>query len=88
MPRARRESPKKAIHDYEGFGNLRLSEFEDLKSVSELGTLIVEHGELFAKLAANFGGILGIEEAKRYIDEGYCGAFSSIEDHARHFVEE
>lgn len=77
-----------AIHDYEGFGNLGLSEFEDLDRVAELGTLIAEHGELFAKLAANFGGTSGIEDAKRYMAEGYCGAYDSLEDYARQFVED
>jgi antirestriction protein len=77
-----------AIHDYEGFGSLRLSEHEDLDKVAQLGALIAEHGELFASLTANFGGTDGIEQAQRYMDEGYCGDFDSLEDYAREFVEE
>jgi antirestriction protein len=77
-----------AIHDYEGFGSLRLSEYEDLNKVAELGSLMAEHGELFASLAANFGGTDGIEEARRYMEEGYCGAFDNLEDYARQFVED
>jgi antirestriction protein len=77
-----------AIHDYQGFGGLRLSEYEDLNKVAELGSLMAEHGELFASLAANFGGTGGIEEARRYMEERYCGEFDSVEDYAREFVED
>ena len=77
-----------AIHDYQGFGSLRLSEYEDLNKVAELGSLMAEHGELFASLAANFGGTDGIEEARRYMEEGYCGEFDSLEDYAREFIED
>ena len=77
-----------AIHDYEGFGSVRLSEYEDLNKVADLGALIAEHGELFGKLAAHFGGTDGIEEARRHIEEGYCGAFDRLEDYARDLVEE
>jgi antirestriction protein len=77
-----------AIHDYDGFGSVRLSEYEDLNKVAALGTLIAEHGQLFGKLAAHFGGVDGIEEARRYIKEGYCGAFDRLQDYAHDLVEE
>jgi antirestriction protein len=37
-----------AIHDYEGFGPLRLREYESLDLVSEIAQGIAEHGEAFA----------------------------------------
>lgn len=77
-----------AIHDYEGFGDLSLSEYEDIDKVAELAFLIGEHGELFASLASHFGGTSGIEEARRYMEEGYRGAFDSLEDYAQELIEE
>src|SRR5690242_9229769 len=39
-----------AIHDYEGFGSIRFSEFEDLDRISEMAKLIDEHGDLAAEV--------------------------------------
>jgi len=36
-----------AIHDYEGFGELRLSEWESFKRVSAIAAGIAEHGDAF-----------------------------------------
>src|SRR6185312_6739420 len=65
-----------------------LSEYEDVSRVAELAALIAEHGGLFASLAAHFGGTSGIEDAQRYMEEGYCGAFDSLEEYAEQFVDE
>src|SRR2546430_17246474 len=46
-----------AIHDYENFGSLRLSEFSDIASLAEAARLITEHGEVFAELLGHFGGL-------------------------------
>lgn len=42
-----------AIHDYEGFGPLPLSEYESLERVSQLAQGIALHGEAFAAFAAH-----------------------------------
>jgi antirestriction protein len=77
-----------AIHDYEGFGELGLSEYEDIDKVAELAFLIKEHGPLFAALASYFGGTSGIDDARRYMEEGYRGAYDSLEDYAQELTEE
>lgn len=41
-----------AIHDYEGFGPLRLGEYADLRIVSQIGRGVAEHGPAFAHWAA------------------------------------
>lgn len=41
-----------AIHDYEGFGPLRLIEFEGIENVHKLARFIDEHGEIGAALLA------------------------------------
>lgn len=75
-----------AIHDYEHFGELRLSEFEDLERVSELARLMDEYGPVFAGLANHFGGTSNIAEARRLMEEGYRGAFDSVADYAEESV--
>lgn len=40
-----------AIHDYEGFGPLRLSEYESIEHLSAIGRGIAEHGKAFAHWA-------------------------------------
>jgi len=44
-----------AIHDYEGFGLLRLDEFESLAAVAKVASGIAEHGPAFAAWAAHVG---------------------------------
>ena len=74
-----------AIHDYEGFGGLRLSEYEDITKVAEIAKLIQEHGEAWA-LYAEFEGI---EYAtKERFEEAYQGEWDSEEDFAQNLAEE
>src|SRR3546814_13670143 len=40
------EAEEWSIHDYEGFGNVRISEYAGFAYVSELAAFIAEHGEL------------------------------------------
>lgn len=75
-----------AIHDYEGFEDLRLSEFEDLDAVSSIAQSIVEHGPLFASLVGHFGGTEHIEEARRYMDEAYQGSFDDLAGYAEELI--
>jgi antirestriction protein len=77
-----------AIHDYENFGGLRLSEFEDLEFVAEVARLMGEHGTMFAELVAHFGGTSGVEEARRHMEEGYCGEFDKLEHFAEQFLDD
>ena len=74
-----------AIHDYEGFGSYRVSEYEGLKGVQEVACFIEEHGELGAELLAHFSDM---EEAQTAIDENYQGQHSSLADYAQEFTEE
>jgi len=77
-----------AIHDYENFGGLRLSEFENLEHVAEVAAGIVDRGPLFAEVVSHFGGTSNIEEACRYMEEGYRGAFDSLADYAQELLED
>jgi len=77
-----------AIHDYEHFGGLRLSEFEDIDHVAAVACGIVEHGLVFAGLVRHFGGASSVEEARMHMEEGYRGAFDRLADYAQDLVEE
>ncbi len=74
-----------AIHDHEGFGGLRLGEWEDLEKVAELGALIEEHGEAFAAYA----GYVGAEYADgNGFLEAYCGEWDSEKAYAEELFDD
>lgn len=74
-----------AIHDYEGFGGFRLSEYESLRVVSAVALGIAEYGLAFAAYAANFG--TGEEELAAFQD-CYLGHWPSREAQARDMAED
>lgn len=74
-----------ALHDYEGFGSYRLSEYEGLESVHEVACFVEEHEELGAELLNHFSDV---DEARRAIEEDYCGCHSSVADYAQELTEE
>lgn len=77
-----------AIHDYEYFGDLHLSEYEGIDQVAEAAYQIVEHGPVFASLLSYVGGTGYIEDALRYMQEAYCGEFESLREYAEQLIEE
>lgn len=69
-----------AIHDYDGFGPLRLSEYESLETVSRLGVGIMEHGEAFAAYA--FGIDQWTAEQLGRFEDTYRGKWDSLTAYA------
>lgn len=74
-----------AIHDYENFGGLSISEYEDIDKVAELGALIEEHGEAFAVFADHEGVEYATVES---FNEAYCGEWDSEKDYAENIFDE
>lgn len=75
-----------AIHDYEGFGPLRLGEYEDLASVAKVGRGIAEHGPAYA----HWAGVVGIgdpDELDRFEDV-YLGHHESVEAYAEELLDD
>jgi antirestriction protein len=68
-----------AIHDYEGFGSLRLGEWEPLERVAALAAGIAEHGLAFAAWASlrDSGEAL---DSEGFVD-AYQGDWDSLEDY-------
>ena len=75
-----------AIHDYEGFGSVRLHEYESLDVVCVLGKGIAEHGLAFAAWA-EIEDDKDIHTLERFRD-AYLGAFDSRQAYAEHIVDD
>ena len=74
-----------AIHDYEGFGGLKLSEYESIEKVAEFAALIEEHGEAWCAYA----GYVGLEYATvEDFEDAYAGQWDSEEDFAENLASE
>ena len=74
-----------AIHDYEGFEGLSISEYEGIERVVELADFIGEHGKLGALLVDHLGDL---DEARQALNERYCGQFESLADYEQELTEE
>jgi antirestriction protein len=74
-----------AIHDYEGFEGLNISEYEGIESAHDKAVFIEEHGALGGAVASHLGSDL--DDAKRSLEEGYIGEYRDIEDYAREVTE-
>jgi antirestriction protein len=72
-----------AIHDYEGFGNYKVSEYEDLKELAELAELIENHDEV-ALVATEIE--CHIDDIINLVEERYCGEYASKEDWADQYL--
>ena len=75
-----------ALHDYEGFGEVRLEEYSSFERVSQLATFIAEHGDIGAGLLDYYSGDL--EEAWGAIKNRYHGAHASLADYVQELTEE
>ncbi len=74
-----------AIHDYEGFEGLRLSEYEDIAKVVETAARIEEFGEAWALYAEHVGMDYATKEG---FEEAYQGEWESEEEFAENLAEE
>jgi antirestriction protein len=72
-----------AIHDYEGFGTIKLGEHPDIDTVAEMAAALDEHGEAFEFWYAN--------DSRNSVDvdsfrDDYQGCYDSLADYAEQFV--
>jgi len=80
-----RNADEWAIHDYEGFGDIRIEEYTGLSEISELAVFLAEHGELGA---AAYAYSNNIADALKMLEENYHGEFVSEEDFAYYWTHE
>ncbi len=76
-----------AIHDFEGFGSVRLNESEDIARVAKLAEMIGEHRELITHVIDHCGGPDDLEEASRKMNEDYLGEWDSLEEWAEDYLD-
>lgn len=75
-----------AIHDYEGFGGVRIEEYASFDRVSELAAFLAEHGEIGAALLDYYSGDLA--EAREAVEDRHLGAYASLADYMQDTTEE
>lgn len=76
-----------AIHDYDGFHGINLSEWESFQTVSALAQLLEKHGSAFAAWWANDSSH-DLYDAEDAFTEQYQGEWDSLEDYAREWLED
>ena len=66
-----------AIHDYEFWEGIELSEYEDIETVSELAQLLKEYGKAYAVYYKHYGSNYATEEDFK---DRYLGEYEDEED--------
>lgn len=74
-----------AIHDYEGFCGIHLSEYASFETVADYAAFIEKHGDLGAKLVSYYGDL---DDARDAITEHYAGQYDSLSDYAEQLTED
>ena len=75
-----------AIHDYEGFEGVAISEYAGIDTVARMGAFIAEHGALGAGLLEQFSG--DMEQAETALQDCYHGQFASLADYMEELTTE
>jgi antirestriction protein len=75
-----------AVHDYDGFGAIRLGEHESLDFVARLAGGIEMHGQAFAAYAAHVGEY-GLDLVTQF-EAHYLGEWESVEAYAENMLDE
>lgn len=77
-----------AIHDYEGWGDLKLDEHENIEVLSETAQLLEEHGEIFGAVVSHVGGVEYLKDATTLMEECYQGSYDNLADWAEQFLDD
>ncbi|MCW5721978.1 MAG: antirestriction protein ArdA [Devosia sp.] len=75
-----------AIHDYEGFEGVSISEYAGIDSVARIAGFIAEHGALGAGLLEQFGG--DMDQSETALQDCYHGQFTSLADYMEELTTE
>ncbi|SNB66942.1 Antirestriction protein [Arboricoccus pini] len=75
-----------AIHDYEGFEGVSISEYAGIDSVARMAAFIAEHGALGAGLLEQFSG--DMNQAESTLGDCYHGQFASLADYMEELTTE
>jgi antirestriction protein len=75
-----------AIHDYEGFEDVRIEEYSSIEFIVRVASFIEEHGRIGSAVIAHFSG--DIDEAQTAMENSYHGCFASLADFMQDIVEQ
>jgi antirestriction protein len=75
-----------AIHDYEGFGELRLSEWESFERVSAIAEGIAEHGDAFSAWLS-YDTSRDVTDMQAF-EDAYRGEWDSLRAYAEGFADD
>ena len=78
-------SEEHAIHDYEGFGDYSVGEYEGIESLHEIACFIEKYPDFGGELLNYYSDI---EAARTMAEENYCGCYTSLADYAEELTEE
>lgn len=67
-----------AVHDFEGFGDIRIEEYSSIITIVEYASFITQHGELGKALLAEYA----LDDAETMLNDCYQGCFDSEVDFA------
>lgn len=73
-----------AIHDYEGFGGIKIHEYESICNIVEYASFIKEHGELGLALLCNYS----MDDAQTMLEDNYQGCYDSEVDFAEQLFDD
>ncbi|MDX2165059.1 MAG: antirestriction protein ArdA [Gammaproteobacteria bacterium] len=74
-----------AIHDYQNFFSIHISESMDFEKVVEIAEFLKEHGKLGAALTEYYGG--DVDDARLAIEENYHGEYRSKVEFAAQLID-
>lgn len=74
-----------AIHDYEGFGSLRLGEYESLERVAAIAAGIVAHGDAFSAWLS-YDELQDATDMQAF-EDAYRGEWDSLRAYAEDYAE-
>src|SRR5690606_28980537 len=74
-----------AIHDYDGFGDIKIGEYTSLETLKKIALFIEEHGIVAEKLLSEFN--MDVDSAKIAMEDCYLGLYESVGDYARDCTE-
>ena len=77
-----------AIHDFQGFGNYKVTEYHNLEKLCEVAEFLKECDKFPSDVVSSLIDHYGIVRAKDKMQDDYIGEFDSDLDLAYHYVEE
>ena len=81
-----KDAEEYAIHDYEGFEGVAISEYAGIDRVARMAAFIAEHGALGAGLLEQFSG--DMDQAESMLQDCYHGQFASLADYMEELTNE